>query len=129
MSEEQSVNKVELSGYAQNVVLRKTSTGKPVANFSLRVVYSDRQGKLYSQFLNCVAWQGHATRVAELPKDSRVRILGRFTTSSWPDKETGKKKYRLEVTCDELDSVAHLQQPVSHEERTKRPISDEDLPF
>ena len=126
---EHSINRLDLSGFIQNVVLRATSIGKPVANFSLRVVHSDKQGKQHSQFLNCVAWQGHATRVAELPKDSRVRILGRFTTSSWLDEETGEKKYRLEVTCDELDSIAHLQQPVSHEERAKRPISDEDIPF
>jgi single-strand DNA-binding protein len=126
---ENSVNRIDLSGYAQNVVLRQTSTGKPVANFSLRVVNVDRQGKPHAQFLNCVAWQGHATRVADLPKDSRVRILGRFTTASWQDKQTGQKKYRLEVTCDELDSVAHLQQPVSHEEKAKRPIDDNDIPF
>ena len=126
---ENSVNRLDLSGFTQNVVLRKTSTGKPVANFSLRVVHCDRAGKQHSQFLSCVAWQGHATRLAELPKDSRIRIVGRFTTASWEDKQTGQRKYRLEVTCDELDSVAYLQQPVSHEERAKRPISDEDIPF
>jgi single-stranded DNA-binding protein len=68
-------------------------------------------------------------RLAELPNDSKVRILGHFTTASWNDKETGKRRYRLEVTCEELDSVAHLQQPVSHEDRAQRPIDDSDIPF
>jgi single-strand DNA-binding protein len=126
---ENSVNRIDLSGYVQNVVLRKTSTGKPVSNFAIKLVHVDKQGKQHSQYLNCVAWQGHAQRVAELPKDSRVRILGRLTTASWQDKQTGQKKVRLEVTCDELDTVAHLQHPVSHEERSKRPISDEDIGF
>ena len=126
---ENSVNKVDLSGFASNVVLRKTSTGKDVANFSLKLVSFDRQGKQHTQYVNAVAWQGQAKRVAELAKDSRVRILGHFTTASWADKETGKRKYRLEVTCEELDSVAHLQQPVSQEERDKRPIDDSDIPF
>jgi single-strand DNA-binding protein len=126
---ETSVNKVELSGFASNVVLRKTSTGKDVANFSLKLVNFDRQGKERAQFVSAVAWQGQANRLAELPKDTRVRIRGHFTTASWNDKETGKRKYRTEVTCEELDAVAHLQQPVSQEEKDKRPISDEDIPF
>lgn len=126
---ENSVNKIELSGLVSNVVLRKTSTGKDVANFSLRLVSFDREGKERAQFINAVAWQGHAKRVAELPKDSRVRILGHFTTASWADKETGQRKYRLEVTCEELDAVAHLQSPVNHEEKSKRPIDDSDIQF
>lgn len=126
---EQSVNKIELSGFPSNVVLRKTSTGKDVANFSLKVVSVDKQGKERAQFVSAVAWQGQAKRVAELPKDSRIRIRGHFTTASWNDRETGKRKYRLEVTCEELDPVAHLQQPVNHEEKAKRPIDDNDIPF
>ena len=126
---ENSVNKIELSGFPSNVVLRKTSAGREVANFSLKLVSSDRHGKERAQFVNAVAWQGQAKRVAELPKDARIRILGHFTTASWNDKETGKRRYRLEVTCEELDAVAHLQAPVNHEEKSKRPISDEDIPF
>lgn len=126
---ENSVNKIELSGFAKNVVLRQTSTGKDVANFSLKLVSFDRQGKEHAQYVNAVAWQGQAKRVAELQKDSRVRVRGHFTTASWSDKETGKRKYRLEVTCEELDAVAHLQQPVNQEEHNKRPISDEDIGF
>jgi single-strand DNA-binding protein len=126
---ENSVNKVELSGFVQSVVLRQTSSGKPVANFSLKVVHVDREGKQHPQFINAVAWQGQAKRVAELPKNSRVRILGHFTTASWQDKQSGQKKYRLEVTCEELDAVAHLQRPVNHEEKAKRPIDDNDIPF
>jgi single-strand DNA-binding protein len=126
---ENSVNKVDLSGFAQNVVLRQTSTGKDVANFSLKLVHSSRQGKQHSQFVNVVAWQGHAKRVAELPKDSRVRIVGRLTTASWDDKQSGKRKYRLEVTCEELEAVVHLQQPASQKEKDERPIDDSDIPF
>jgi single-strand DNA-binding protein len=126
---ENSVNKIELSGFAEDIILRHTSDGKPVANFSLRIVNFDRKGTPHYQFVKATAWQGHATRVAELPKDSRVRISGRFTTASWTDKQTGKRRYRLEVTCDELDRVGHLQQPVDQQERDKRPIDDSDIPF
>ena len=126
---ENSVNKIDLSGFAQNVVLRKTSTGRDVANFSLKLVSCDRQGKERAQFVSATAWQGQAKRVAEFPKDSRIRIQGHFTTASWNDKESGKRKYRLEVTCEELEAVLHLQQPVSQKEKDKRPIDDSDIPF
>lgn len=126
---ENSFNRVEVSGFAEDVTLRQTTTGKPVANFSLKLVTTDRTGTPHFQFIRTTAWQGHAQRVAELPKGSRVRILGRLTTASWIDKESQKRVYRLELTADELDAVQHLQSPVNHEERANRPIDDSDIPF
>jgi len=140
MSDESSLNKIELSGFASGVILRETGTGKSVANFSLRIVGFDREGRERKQFVTCVAWEGQAKRIKAMGDGSRVGIRGHFTTASWADKATGQRRYRLEVTADHLEPLARLQQPLSAKQQEKANetpvenihgvnISDDDIPF
>jgi len=134
-----SFNKVELSGFAQNVKFRETATGKSVSNFSLKVVSLDKEGRERQQFVSCVAWQGLAEKLKAMGDGSRVGVKGRLTTASWADKTTGQRRYRLEVTADHLEPLARLQQPLStkQEQATEATeknihgvaIDDSDLPW
>jgi len=134
-----SFNKVELSGFAQNVKVRETGTGKNVANFSLKVLSFDKEGRERRQFVSCVAWQGLAEKLKAMGDGSRVGVKGRLTTASWADKTTGQRRYRLEVTADHLEPLARLQQPLSTKqeqvsEATEKnihgvAIDDSDLPW
>ena len=134
-----SFNKVELSGFAQNVKFRETATGKSVSNFSLKVVSLDREGRERQQFICCTAWQGLAEKLKAMGDGSRIGIRGRLTTTQWTDKTTGQRRYRLEITADHLEPLARLQQPLSTKqeqasEATEKnihgvAIDDSDLPW
>lgn len=147
-----SINSVTLSGIFQKCVLRYTANGDAVANAELLVV-EGKGDQPRKQWLRVVLWRGLATKAAELPKDSKVRITGRLETINWPDKETGKKNYRVQVVADSLDLVSSLQDvpapkpepsklsgtetarailrpgPNSSAITPKYPITDADLPF
>jgi single stranded DNA-binding protein len=150
---EKSINSVTLSGTLQECVVRYTPGGDPVCNGTL-LVMEGKGDKPKKQWLRIVLWRGLAEKVAELPKDAKVRIAGRLETVSWPDKETGKKNYRVQVVCDSLEPIQHLQEiPLPKEKPTDprniggkavaeailrphssaitaaSPITDEDIPF
>lgn len=126
---ETSINKLHISGTVQDVIVRQTGKGDSVCNFSLVVIDRVKDGRTFRQYIKCTAWRGLAQRIAEMVLGQRVRIAGRLETTSWDDKETGTRKYRLGVVCDECEPVPHLQQPPDQAAIDRRPISDEDLPF
>ena len=120
---EKSVNAVTLSGTLQECVVRYTPSGDPVANGTLLVI-EGKQDKPKKQWLRIVAWRGLAEKVAELPKSAKVRITGRLETVSWPDKETGKKHYRVQIVADDLEPIQNLQAiPAPKEKQAPRKLS------
>lgn len=105
---EKSVNQVTLSGILSEVIVRKTAGGDPVANASLEVIDSWDGERPRRQFLRLVCWRGLATKAAALPKAAKVRITGRLETASWQDKETGAKKYRVQIVAHSLAEISDL---------------------
>jgi single-strand DNA-binding protein len=126
---ETSVNKLQISGTIQDVIVRQTGKGDSVCNFSLVVIDRVKNEETFRQFIKCTAWRGLSKRVAEMPVGQRVRIVGRLETASWDDKTTGKRKYRLQIVADECEPVSHLQKPPDQAAIDRRPISDEDIGF
>jgi single-strand DNA-binding protein len=126
---ETSVNKLQISGTVQDVIVRQTGKGDSVCNFSLVVIDRVKDEKTFRQFIKCTAWRGLAKRVAEMTVGQRVRVVGRLETASWDDRETGKRKYRLQIVCDECEPVSHLQQPPDQAAIDRRPIDESDIPF
>ena len=103
-----SVNKVILIGnLGKDPELKYTPSGTAVAKFSLATAdrFKDKAGEWQDRtdWHNIVCWQRTAEIAAEyLKKGGKVYIEGRLRTDSWDDKETGQKKYRTEVICNDL---------------------------
>ncbi len=103
-----SINKVILIGnLGKDPELKYTNNGTAVAKFSLATSdrFKDKAGEFQerTEWHNIVCWQRTAEIAAEyLKKGGKVYIEGRLHTDSWDDKETGQKKYRTEIVCNDL---------------------------
>ncbi len=98
-----SINQVILMGrLTRDPELRTTPNGKSICSFSLAV---DRQ---FSQddvadFFNVTAWDKLGDLVNQyLSKGRRCLVQGRLRQDSWDDKETGKKRSRVEVVATDV---------------------------
>jgi len=97
-----SINQVILLGrLVRDPEQRTTPGGKTIVNFSIAV---DRVGQDDSaDFFNITAWEKLGELIMQyLSKGRRVLVQGRLRQDSWDDKETGKKKSRVEVTATDV---------------------------
>ena len=97
-----SINQVILLGrLTRDPELRTTSTGKNIVNFSLAV---DRGGQDdTADFFEITAWEKLGDLVMQyLAKGRKVLVQGRLRQDSWDDKETGKKRSKIEVTATDV---------------------------
>jgi single-strand DNA-binding protein len=80
---------------------RSTASGKTVTSFSLAV---DRGGQDdTADFFDVTAWEKTGELVAQyLSKGRRVLVQGRLRQDSWDDKETGKKRSKVEVVAGDV---------------------------
>lgn len=93
------INQVILMGrLTRDPETRTTPSGKTVTSFSLAV---DRQGQDDSaDFFDIVAWEKTGELVAQyLTKGRRALVQGRLRQDSWDDKDTGKKRSKVEVVA------------------------------
>lgn len=97
-----SINQVILMGrLTRDPEQRTTTTGKTIASFSIAV---DRGGQDdAADFFEITAWEKLGELVMQyLGKGRRVLVQGRLRQDSWDDKETGKKRSRVEVTATDV---------------------------
>lgn len=97
-----SINQVILMGrLTRDPEVRTTSTGKTIASFSLAV---DRGGQEdAADFFDVTAWEKLGELVAQyLSKGRRCLVQGRLRQDSWDDKETGKKRTKVEVVATDV---------------------------
>jgi len=87
------MNNVALHGnFGADPELKYTGTGKAVCNFRVGV-NSGFGEKRETEWVNCVAWEKTAEKVAELGrKGKEVAIFGRMKTKSWEDRNGNKVK-------------------------------------
>ncbi len=92
--------------------VRSTTNGKAMASFSIAAETSwwdssKRERKKRTDWVPCIVWGG-LTKVVEshLRKGTLVYVEGRFTSSSWDDKKTGERRYKTEITVEELRVLA-----------------------
>ncbi len=96
------INQVILMGrLTRDPEQRTTSTGKTIASFSIAV---DRAGQDDSaDFFDVTAWEKLGELVVQyLGKGRRVVVQGRLRQDSWEDKETGKKRSKVEVVATDV---------------------------
>jgi single-strand DNA-binding protein len=97
-----SINQVILMGrLTRDPEQRTTTTGKTIASFSIAV---DRAGQEdQADFFDITAWEKLGDLAVQyLSKGRRVLVQGRLRQDSWDDKETGKKRSRIEVTATDI---------------------------
>lgn len=97
-----SINQVILMGrLTRDPEVRTTSTGKTIASFSLAV---DRGGQEdAADFFDVTAWEKLGELVSQyLSKGRRCLVQGRLRQDSWDDKETGKKRTKIEVVATDV---------------------------
>jgi single-strand DNA-binding protein len=100
------VNKVILIGnLGRDPELRSLPSGQQVAEFSLATSYrrKDPDGTFQEQteWHQIVCWGRQAEIAGQyLRKGKQIYVEGRLQTRSWDDKNTGEKRYKTEVICE-----------------------------
>jgi single-strand DNA-binding protein len=144
-----SVNKVMLVGrLGRDPEMRYTSSGQPVANFSMATdeSYKDRNGNRQkrTEWHKIVVW-GKQAEIAQkyLKKGSLIFLEGRIQSREWNDRE-GQKRTSYEIVANNFrmlggrgdqasaPGAAEAEaEPAPAEEfsQTAPEVSDEDIPF
>jgi single-strand DNA-binding protein len=98
-------NLVTLIGNAtRDPEFRATANGHTFASLNLACETSDLvNGEQREQvdFVPVKVWGGMADKIIKpfVKKGARIAVVGRIRSSSWDDKETGEKRYGLEVNA------------------------------
>lgn len=125
------LNKVILIGRTtRDVDFRRTSSGKPVAMFTLALDnrYVLKDGNPTTDFINCIAWDKTAeTMDTYVKKGSLIAVTGRIQTRNYENKD-GIKVYVTEVVCENMVMLDKKKETTT-EVTTDFNITDEDLPF
>ena len=100
------LNSVQIIGnLGEKPQIRYTQSGIAVANISVAVNYSVKEGEQYVdkvEWIRCVLWDKKAQLVEQyLDKGSSVFLQGRMATRSWTDSE-GVQKWSTEVQVQNL---------------------------
>lgn len=106
-----SINKVTLVGnLTRDAELSMLPSGSPVLNFSIAVNDRVRNGdewKDYANFFDCSVFGNRATAIQQyLTKGLKVAVEGHLHWSQWDDKETGKKRSRIQVYVDNVEFMS-----------------------
>ena len=138
------VNKVILVGnLGRDPELRTTTSGQPVASFSLATNrrWRDRDGNRQEQteWHDIVCWGRQAEVAGQyLTKGKQIYVEGRLQTRSWEDRQSGEKKYRTEVICDNFQMLGSRgafdggddgQRSAPSEQPPPAAPADDDIPF
>jgi single-strand DNA-binding protein len=105
------VNKVILVGnLGRDPEVRSTPSGQSVASFSLATSrrWRDKNGNRQeeTEWHNIVVWGKQAEIAGQyLKKGKQIYLEGRLQTRSWEDRQSGEKKYRTEVVCDNFQML------------------------
>jgi single-strand DNA-binding protein len=106
------VNKVILIGnLGRDPEVRSTPSGQPVASFTLATSrrWRDKSGQKQEQteWHQIVVWGKQAEIAGQyLTKGKQIYVEGRLQTRSWDDKQSGEKRYRTEVVCDNFQMLS-----------------------
>ena len=116
--------------------LRRTTSGTPVANFSLAVErdFKDDAGVRQTDFIDIVAWRNTADFVSKYFARGRMAVVsGRLQIRQWKNKN-GETRYSAEVVADSggedtgfTPARAGVNVPGQFEDLTDK--DDWDLPY
>lgn len=105
------VNKVILIGnLGRDPEMRSLPSGQAVATFSIATNrrWKDKEGQKQEQteWHNIVVFGRQAEVAGQyLTKGKQIYLEGRLQTRSWDDKQSGEKKYRTEIVCENFQML------------------------
>ncbi len=145
------LNKVILIGnLGRDPEVRTTQSGQSVANFSVATTrrWRDRDGNRQeeTEWHYIVCWGRQAEIAGQyLTRGRLVSVEGRLQTRSWDDQQTGQKRYRTEVICDNFQMLGgrgdssgqgyggrgrqEAAQPAPQDQGFDAGEQDDDIPF
>jgi single-strand DNA-binding protein len=137
-------NKIILIGrLTADPEMRYTSSGLPVANFTLAVDrgFTTKQGEKETDFIDIIVWRGLAENCAKyLKKGSMVAVDGRLQIRSYEDKQGVRRKVSEVVAenvrfLDRKDTQSQYSQGQGQQNRSVEDefsevsFTEDDLPF
>lgn len=127
------LNKAFLMGrLTRDPALRHTTTGTPIANFSIAVDrdFKDRTtGERSTDFLDVVVWRQTAEFVAQnFTKGRMIVVEGRIQTRSWTAND-GTKRTAVEIVADQVYFADSKREPTTAALPEFEPIDDDAIPF
>ena len=105
------INKVILVGnLGRDPEIRSLPSGQPVASFSIATSrkWKDKEGNRQeeTEWHNIVCFGRQAEIAGQfLTKGKQIFVEGRIRTSSWEDRQSGEKKYKTEIICDNFQML------------------------
>ena len=105
------VNKVILVGnLGKDPEMRSLPSGQPVASFTLATSrrWKDKAGNRQDQteWHNIVCFGRQAEVAGQyLTKGKQVFVEGRIQTRSWDDRQSGEKRYKTEIICENFQML------------------------
>jgi single-strand DNA-binding protein len=105
------VNKVILVGnLGKDPEVRSMPSGQPVATFTMATSrrWKDKSGQRQEQTeWHTIVCFGKQAEIAGqyLTKGKQLFVEGRIQTRSWDDRQTGEKKYRTEIVCENFQML------------------------
>lgn len=140
-----SVNKVILVGnVGKDPEVKYAPSGVALAKFSLATNerYKDKSGEWQdrTEWHNVLAWQRLAEIIGEyVHKGDKLYIEGRLQTSSWEDRQSGEKRFRMEIVARDIVLLGTSDAPehgTRHVDEEREPvvawageITDDEIPF
>ena len=132
-----NINLVQICGrLTKTPESRTTQGGVVVLSFSVATnrTWKDKEGQKQeeTEFHNVTAFGRTAEVISQyILKGDEIYIIGRLKTSSWDDKETGKKRYKTDIIAERFEfgqkSKAN-QGGQENPEPSRGKVSDEDIP-
>lgn len=120
------------------IELKNTTTGKPVATFTLAVNrdYKNAEGDYDADFINCVAYGPQAEIISKyVNKGDKFGVIGKLNTRTY--EKNGTKVYITEVVVDSFEFLESKKDKPTEaepaysdtEEEFTEIDGDDDLPF
>lgn len=92
------MNRVILSGeIGSDIVLKKTTTGQSLCNFSIEVKEKGKNGQEFKSFFDCTAWGDNAEHINQYGfRGQHIAVDGKLQKSSYTNKDN-QKVYKTSV--------------------------------
>lgn len=92
------MNRVILSGeIGSDIVLKKTTTGQSLCNFSIEVKEKGKDGQEHKSFFDCTAWGENAEHINQYGfRGQHIAVDGKLQKSSYTNKDN-QKVYKTSV--------------------------------
>jgi len=142
------INQVTLIGnLTRDPELKALPSGDKVASFGLATnrTWKNKEGQKQEEveYHNCVVFGRSAETIAQyMKKGSQLLVEGRLKTSTWEDKNSGKKMYKTEIIVErsqfgnrsaneaQVNSSVATEKPKTLDEQfPTEDINPDDIPF